>query len=164
MKTKASTIAISDSRRPDTQPKENIMKDAANLHLKVQDLCDCFATNDPLKEMSELKNDTDTDEAALKWIALTVLHGINSNAKEITITSTKGSGVKVTAEYRKAELPSPGNPIAKKIMHAVKEISHIEDGGKGEATLAFGIRNNSLDLKIKARQEGSDEKITIKFP
>jgi hypothetical protein len=140
------------------------MKDAANLHLKVQDLCDCFATNDPLKEMSKLKDDTDTDEAALKWIALAVLHGINSNAKEITITNTKSGGVKVTAEYRKAELPSPGDPIAKKILTAMREISHIEDGGKGEATLAFGIRNSSLDLKIKAKQEGSDEKITIKFP
>ncbi len=139
------------------------MKDAANLHLKVQELCDCFATTDPLKGMSEVKNDTDTDEAALKWIALTVLHGINSNAKEITISNTKGGGVKVTAEYRKAELPSPGVPIAEKIMKAVKDICHLE-GSKGETTLAFGIRNNSMDLKIKSKHEGNDEKITIKFP
>lgn len=140
------------------------MKDAANLHLKVQDLCDCFATNDPLKEMSELKNDTDTDEAALKWIAFAVLHGVNSNAKEITISNTTDSGVKVTVEYRKAELPSPSSSVAKKIVIAMREISHIDDDGKGEAMLAFGIRNNSLDLKIKSKQEGKDEKITIKFP
>lgn len=140
------------------------MKDTANLHLKVQDLCDCFATNDPLKEMSELKNDTDTDEAALKWIALAVLHGINSNAKEITISNTKDSGVKVTAEYRKAELPSPSYSVAKKIVAAMREISHIEGDRKEEAMLAFGIRNNSLDLKIKSKHEGNDEKITIKFP
>jgi hypothetical protein len=139
------------------------MKDAANLHLKVQELCDCFALNDPLKEMSEVKDDTDIDEAALKWIALAVLHGINSNAKEITIANTKSGGAKVTAEYRKAELPSPGGTIGEKIVKAVREISHIENG-KGEATLAFGIRNNSMDLKIKAKREGSDEKITIKFP
>jgi hypothetical protein len=139
------------------------MKDAGNLHLKVQDLCDCFATTDPLKGMSEIKDDPDTGEAALKWIALAVLHGINMNAKEITITNTKNGGVKVTAEYRKAELPSPGGPIGEKIINAVKNISHIEEG-KGEATLAFGIRNNSLELKIKSKHEGSDEKITIKFP
>jgi hypothetical protein len=139
------------------------MKDAANLHLKVQELCDCFALNDPLKEMSEVKDDTDIDEAALKWIALAVLHGINSNAKEITIANTKSGGAKVTAEYRKAELPSPGGTIGEKIVKAVREISHIENG-KGEATLAFGIRNNSMDLKIKVKREGSDEKITIKFP
>ncbi len=139
------------------------MKDASNLHLKVQELCDCFAATDPLKGMSEVKADTNTDEAALKWIALAVLHGINSNAKEITISNTKGGGVKVTAEYRKAELPSPGGPIAEKIIKAVKDITHLE-GNEKETTLAFGIRNNSLDLKIKSKHEGNDEKITIKFP
>jgi hypothetical protein len=139
------------------------MKDAVNLHQKVQGLCDCFATNDPLKEMSEVKNDTDTDEAALKWIALAILHGINSNAKEITISNTPGDGVKVTAEYRKADLPSPGGPIGEKIINAVREISHLE-GSKAETTLAFGIRNNSMDLKIKSKHEGDNEKISIKFP
>lgn len=139
------------------------MKDTENLHQKVQGLCDCFATNDPLKEMSQLKKDADTDEAALKWIALAVLHGINSNAKEITIATTKDDGVKVTAEYRKAELPSPGAPIGEKIINAMRKISHLE-GGKAETTLAFGVRNSSMDLKIKSKQEGSDQKITIKFP
>ena len=139
------------------------MKDAANLHQKVQELCDCFATNDPLKEMSEVKNDTDTNEAALKWIALAILHGINSNAKEITISNTADDGVKVTAEYRKADLPSPGGPIGGKIMDAVREISHLE-GSKAETTLAFGIRNNSMDLKIKSKQSGGREEISIKFP
>lgn len=139
------------------------MKDSVNLHQKVQGLCDCFATNDPLKEMSDVKNDTDTDEAALKWIALAILHGINSNAKEITISSTPSEGIKVTAEYRKAELPSPGGPIGSKIINAVREISHLE-GKKAETTLAFGIRNNSMDLKIKSKHEGDNEKVTIKFP
>jgi len=139
------------------------MKDAANLHLKVQDLCDCFAATDPLKGMSEVKDDADTDEAALKWIALAVLHGINNNAKEITISSTKSDGVKVTAEYRRAELPSPGGPIGEKIIKAVRDISHLE-GNKAETTLALGVRNNSMDLKIKSKHEGGDEKITIKFP
>jgi hypothetical protein len=139
------------------------MKDAVNLHQKVQGLCDCFATNDPLKEMSEVQSDTDLDEAALKWIALAVLHGINSNAKEITISNTKEGGAKVTAEYRKAELPSPGGPIGEKIIQAMRDISHLE-GSKAETTLAFGIRNNSMDLKIKSKNEGNDQKITINFP
>jgi hypothetical protein len=141
------------------------MKDAANLHLKVQNLCDCYAANDPLKEMSEIEKstDTDTDETAMKWIALAVLHGINSNAKEITLSKTKSGGIKVTAEYRKAELPTPRGPVADKIIAAMRDISHIEDS-KGEATLAFGVRNNSMDLKIKAKQEGNDGRVTIKFP
>ncbi|MCP4341171.1 MAG: hypothetical protein GY799_20375 [Desulfobulbaceae bacterium] len=139
------------------------MKDAVNLHQKVQGLCDCFATNDPLKEMSEVKSDTDTDEAALKWIALAILHGINSNAKEITISKTSADEVKVSAEYRNAELPSPGGAIGEKIINAVREISHLE-GTEAETTLAFGIRNNSMDLIIKSKHEGDSEKISIKFP
>ena len=53
------------------------MKDKSNFHLKVQDLCDCFATTDPLKEMSEIMEDQNREEAALKWLALAALHGIN---------------------------------------------------------------------------------------
>ncbi len=50
------------------------MKDKRSQHLKLQELCDCFVTTDPLKEMSEIENDgDDTEEAALKWIALAAL-------------------------------------------------------------------------------------------
>jgi hypothetical protein len=139
------------------------MKDTGNIHQKVQGLCDCYATNDPLQEMSKVPKDTDADEAALKWIALAILHGINNNAKEITISNSKDKGPKVIAEYRKAELPSPGGPIAEKIIHAMREITHL-DGEKAKTTLAFGIRNNSMDLQIKSRHEDGEDKITIKFP
>jgi hypothetical protein len=37
------------------------MKEKRNLHLKVQEMCDCYATGDPLKEMSIIKNDEDRD-------------------------------------------------------------------------------------------------------
>ena len=62
------------------------MKEKRNVHLKVQELCDCYATNDPLKEMSVVKNDENKDEAAVKWLALAALHGVNNNAKEVTVT------------------------------------------------------------------------------
>jgi hypothetical protein len=139
------------------------MKDSTNIHLKVQQLCDCFATTDPLKEMSDVIGDKDTDEAALKWIALAVLHGINSNAEKISISTTKDEGVKVTAEYRKAVLPSPGPKVGKKIIQAIRDMVHIEDSND-KMTLALGIRNNSMDLKIKSRHTGNDDKITFVFP
>jgi hypothetical protein len=37
------------------------MKEKRNLHLKVQELCDCYATTDPLKEMSDLGKDKDRE-------------------------------------------------------------------------------------------------------
>jgi hypothetical protein len=139
------------------------MKEKRNLHLKVQELCDCYATNDPLKEMSEIKGDGDKDEAAVKWLALAALHGVNDNAKEVSITRSPDGNIKVTAKYREAELPSPGSEIGEKIMNAVREITHIE-GNKGKSPLALGIREDSIELKIKIKAQDEGEKVTLKFP
>jgi hypothetical protein len=139
------------------------MKEKRNLHLKVQELCDCYATTDPLKEMSVVAKDKDQEEAALKWLALAALHGVNSNAKEITIRRNKKGEVKVLAKYRKTELPSPGVAVGQNIVAAVREITHIE-GNEGKTLLALGMRNDSLELKVKLKVEGSLEKVKIEFP
>ena len=139
------------------------MKDKQTLHLKVQELCDCYATTDPLREMSALVNDKDKDEAALKWLALTALHGINANAEQISITQSKDGKVKVTAEYRKSELPNPGDVIGRKIIEAVRGITHVE-GDKGKIPLALGIRNGSIEISVKLKRSDQGEKISLKFP
>ncbi|MEJ2222538.1 MAG: hypothetical protein P8X80_17250 [Desulfobacterales bacterium] len=139
------------------------MKEKRNIHLKVQELCDCYATNDPLKEMSEIKGDGDPDEAAAKWLALAALHGVNDNAKEVTIRRSPDGNIKVTAKYREAELPSPGAEIGEKIMNAVRDITHIE-GGKGKSPLSLGIREDSIELKIKMKSKDEGQKVTLKFP
>jgi hypothetical protein len=139
------------------------MKEKRNIHLKVQELCDCYATNDPLKEMSEIKKDSDKDEAAAKWLALAALHGVTDNAKEVTIRRSSDGNIKVTAKYRESELPSPGSEIGEKIMSAVREITHIE-GGKGKSPLALGIREDSIELKIKMKSKEKGERVTIIFP
>jgi hypothetical protein len=139
------------------------MKEKRNIHLKVQELCDCYATNDPLKEMSEIKGDSDQEEAAAKWLALAALHGVNDNAKEVSITRSPDGNIRVTAKYREAELPSPGPEIGEKIMSAVREITHIE-GAKGKSPLALGIRNDSIELTIKMKSKDEGEKVTLKFP
>jgi hypothetical protein len=142
---------------------DEIMKEKRNVHLKVQELCDCYATTDPRKEMSVVKNDKDKNEAALKWLALVALHGVNDNAKEVTITRAKDGGVRVTAKYRESELPSPGPQVGAKIMEAVREITYIE-GDKGKTPLALGIRNDSIELEVKMKTKEGKEEVTIKFP
>lgn len=139
------------------------MKDSGSLHLKVQELCDCYATSDPLKEMSEIARETDTDEAALKWLSLAALHGVTNNAKKIKLFVGNDGTVQVTAEYREGDLPSPGADIAKKIVEALTEITHIE-GGKGKTPLALGIRDSSIELKVKMKPKDGGNKISIKFP
>ena len=139
------------------------MKEKRNLHLKVQELCDCYATTDPLKEMSALGQDKDQEEAALKWLALAALHGVNHNAEEITVSRDSKGQVKVVARYRETELPSPGAEVGQKIMAAVREITHI-DGDKGKTILALGVRNDSLELKVKIKVKGEREDVAIEFP
>ena len=139
------------------------MKDTQNVHKKIQELCECYATNDPLKEMSTVKDEDDSLEAALKWLALASLHGVNNNAKKITIKQSDDGNVSVTAEYRKTELPSPGQEVAANIAEAVREITHIE-GTKGKSRLALGIKDSSLDLDISVKDKEDYKKISIKFP
>lgn len=139
------------------------MKDSGNLHLKIQELCDCFSTTDPLKEMSILKGDQNSLDAALKWLALAALHGVNSNAKKISIQQARDGSVSVLAEYRDTELPSPGNDIAANVFEAVRDITHIEDA-KGKSKFALGLRDSSLELNISVNDKADSKKVTIKFP
>ena len=139
------------------------MKEKGSIHLKVQELVDCYATSDPLKEMSVIDKEEDREEAALKWIALAVLHGINANVDEIRISRSVDGDVKVSAKYRKTKLPSPDADIGNKIIETVREITHIE-GDKGKIPLALGIRDESLELGIKVKRKDDDETIKFKFP
>jgi hypothetical protein len=139
------------------------MKEKRNLHLKVQELCDCYATNDPLKEMSVVKNDEDKDEAAAKWLALAALHGVNDNAEAVTITKSSDGNISVTATYRQSELPSPGSQVGDKVIETVREITHIEEG-KGETPLALGIRQDSIELQVKFKSDNNEDSVTITFP
>lgn len=139
------------------------MYDSDSTHKKVQELCDCYATTDPLKEMSKIPKDADVDAAALKWFALAALHGVNNNAKEITIRRGDDGTVTVLAEYRTTELPSPGHAAGARIFEAVRRLTHI-DAEKGKTALALGIRDSSVELNVKIRTKDEGETITIGFP
>jgi len=139
------------------------MKDKRSLHLEVQEHIDCFAATDPLKEMSEITGDEDKDQAALKWLALAALHGINSNANQISVRTAADGTTTVLAEYRKAELPSPGGEVGRKIIEAVRKITHFEED-KGKGPLALGVRNDSIELDIKVERDSESETVSLKFP
>ena len=139
------------------------MKDHTSIHKAFQDHCDCYATSDPLKEMSKIKNDIDHEDAAVKWMALTALHGVNHNAEKITLVRGEDGRIKILAEYRPTELPSPGNEAGEKVFNAFRQMTHIETN-KGKTALALGIRDSRLDLGVKIKKKKDHEKITIYFP
>ena len=139
------------------------MEDKRNLHLEVQEHINCFGDTDYLKEMSTVKNDADPSQAALKWLALAALHGINANAKKITLKQEGGQAPFITAEYRKTELPSPGQTVGEEIVKALQSITHIE-GEKGKIPLALGIRDSNVNLEVKFKTEKGKTKISLEFP
>ena len=139
------------------------MKDQSNLHLEVQHHIDCFAQSDPLREMSTIPREADADTAAVKWLALAALHGINSNARKISVSRSGDGSVRVVAQYRSTELPSPGPEAGGRVIEALRRITHIEHR-KGKSALALGVRDGSVDLKVKVEEEGRRETVTLKFP
>ena len=138
------------------------MKHRDSVHVKVQELVDCYATTDPLKEMSAIQGDREIREAALKWLALAALHGINAGAEQISLTVSQNGKARVTAKYREAELPSPGTQIGKEIVEVVRQITHLQDA-KGELPLSLGIRNDSLLLNIVMNREGGEQSLRLEF-
>ena len=139
------------------------MLDKRTLHMKVQEQCDCFATTDLLAEMAGLAKEQNSEEGALKWIALAVLHGIDRNAKKISLRRTADGGISVTAKYRESELPKPPAPIGRKVFDVIKGITHIE-GDKGKTPVVFGIRDSSIELEVKLGHDGDGEEVVLKFP
>jgi hypothetical protein len=137
------------------------MKEKRNLHLKVQEMCECYATADPLKSMSQMVDEADAEEAAVKWIALAALHGINANAKKIKI-SQAGDSVRVSAVYQSADLPAPSSAIAEKIIAAIREITHI-DADEGRLPLSLGVGGSSIDIEVKVKSKNEKNKVTLKF-
>jgi len=113
--------------------------------------------------MSTLPKEVDKEEGALKWVALSVLHGVNSNAKKISLSKGKDGQIKVVAKYRKSELPSPGGEVGEKVLNVVREITHIEGEG-GKIPLALAIRDSSFDVTVRVEQGEEGETLTIAFP
>jgi hypothetical protein len=139
------------------------MKDERNLHQKVQEMVDCYATNDPLKEMSEIGQESDLDEAAIKWLALAALHGVNAGAKKIELELKPDGSVEVEAKYRGSHLPAPSPELAQKVLEVMRGITHLE-GAKGKEPLALGIRNDSLSLGVKLEEKDGKSELKLKFP
>lgn len=138
------------------------MNTIRSLHLRVQEMCDCYTATDPLREMSKLvREEEDLQESAIKWLALAILHGINSNAEKIAIQRGDDGQIVVKAKYRTTELPAPNEKIAAAVMETVRQITHIED--KGTLPLSIGIQNSSIDLEAKLKLKEGEDKLELKF-
>ncbi|GAB4280089.1 MAG: hypothetical protein Kow0092_35790 [Deferrisomatales bacterium] len=139
------------------------MLDKRTAQMKVQELADCYKATDYLKEMCRIEEEGDPEEAALKWIALAVLHGVNANAESVSLRRHPDGQVTVLAQYRDTFLPSPGSGVGEKVIEAIRRITHFEKD-KEKGPWAFGWGNESLELRVKVKRKDGQETVTIEFP
>ena len=141
------------------------MRDMGTPHQRMQELCDCFAETDPLGEMALLGRDADKDEAALKWLALAILHGIDRGAREdFPRKGGRRQGKGGGGVQGQRSCPLPGAEIGERIIRAARQISHLEDADdKGETPWPIGIRDSSIEIRVKVKRKDGGEKITLEF-
>jgi len=139
------------------------MLDKRSLHMKVQEQADCFVASDLLSEMAGLVKEQDSEEGALKWLALAVLHGIDRNAKKISLRRDSDGSISVIAKYRESELPKPPSLIGSKVFDVVRNITHIEEEN-GQMPVSIGVRDSSVELEMKLEHSGDGEELILKFP
>jgi len=53
--------------------------------------------------------------------------------------------------------------IGEKIFEVVKGITHIE-GEKGKVPVVIGIRDSSVELRVRLAQDEKEEEVVLEFP
>ena len=142
-----------------------------NLHLKLQEYCDCFMETDLKNELKGLSGELgvsasaqDLEEYALKFIGLAVLYGVNESAKSVVLSKTRSGDVQFTVsaagDYK---LPAPSSVLADRVFDALRNITHLE-GQSAYEPLSLGLRGDRIELGIHFDEKGEKNLVRITFP
>jgi len=129
-----------------------------NLHLKLQEMCDCYLETDYLPQLERFsaKPGPDPDDEAMRYLALALMHTITEQAGKLSFKQEKGEiTVKVKKNGNKEVLPPPSAALFAKIMQTIRTILHLE-GEKGESELSLGLRNGSVEMSVKFKDDGDE--------
>lgn len=129
-----------------------------NLHLKLQEMCDCYLETDYLAQMDHFrtKPGPDPDDEAMRYLALALMHTITEQAGKLSLKQEEGEiKVMVKKNGSQEELPPPPAVLFTKIIKMIRAILHFE-GEKGESELSLGLRNGSLEMLVKLKAKGDE--------
>lgn len=115
-----------------------MIKDNRNYHQRLQEFCDCFMETDYRKDLEAASKGVsgdpgdDPDELALKFLGLTLLYGVNEDAKKISLHRSREGKILFSVEARgNYQLPPPqrrtGGPG---LLH--RPLHHPHRKGSGE--------------------------------
>jgi hypothetical protein len=145
--------------------------DKRNLHLRLQEYCDCYMETDFKKELETISRSgvsadvtEDPEEVAVKFVGLAILYGLEENAKRISVVKGNGGEVQVNVEAAgKYKLPQPSSALADRIIEVMHSITHV-DSDTGRSPLALGLRNDNLELGVEFNAESGKKWVSISFP
>ena len=137
-----------------------------NVHLKLQEMCDCYMETDFWKQMQGMTGAAtgELEENSLKYLSLAIMYTITEKAKKLTLEK---KGEKVTVQVKSGDeeihLPAPSREQFDEIILIIRAILHIEED-KGKMILALGLRSGDLELEVKIKRKPDKENIKFKFP
>ena len=140
------------------------LKDSRNLHVRLQEMCDCYMDTDYEKELEAIasQKSEEIEEDSLKYLALSIMFTLTEGGRKLSIKRKKGEDkVTVKSEEKKA-LPSPSPEITEKIFEIMRSITHLEDK-KGKEPFSLGIRDSRLELEVTLKKKDHEESLKFSF-
>lgn len=148
-----------------------MMVDANSLQLRLQGYVDCFAETDPESELRGIHakgvgGDAtgDLTEVALKYLALSLLHGIDQGASRLMIESegTMDGSCRLAGSLD-IRLPAPPTGLARRMIDILRCIAGMEKES-GTGRIAFGFRNDRFDLDFEVSKDRDRQELSIRLP
>ena len=140
-------------------------KITVNLHLKLQEMCDCYMETDFLASMQAMTGveSEDIEEDAIKYLALAIMYAITEKAEKLSI---KQKGDELAAKIKNGEkqnIPVPSGAVLAKVFEIMRAILHIEED-KGEMDFSLGLRSGEVNTRAEVSSKEGKDSLKIKFP
>lgn len=137
-----------------------------NLHLKLMEMCDCYLGTDYAATIQKVADapSADTQEDALRYLALALLYTLTEEAHQLSLKQKKGK-ITVTIKHddEKIALRPPTRPVFEKIIAIMRGILHLEED-KGGMPLTLGLKNDQIEVQVKVERTADKETLKVKFP
>ncbi len=147
------------------------MLDPKSLHLKLQEYADCYSESDAGRELEEISKKGagaevtgDTTDMALKYLSTAILHAIEEDAQKVQISRVGVmEGECKLLGSKETTLPKPPAGLAKEMVGILRCITDLEDES-GESKLAYGVRNDRLEIDVSVHKSGEKEVMGLTLP